>query len=98
MMGVVTDLFHTSATDLADDARQLLLELDREVPGLAATAADCRPPMDVLETASAIEVVIDVPGVTAESVRVVLRGATLVAVGAKLGLPSMPDRSEERRE
>ena len=87
----MADLFHTGAPDLADDARRLLLELEREVPGLAATAADCRPPMDVFETASSLEVVLDVPGVAAESIRVLLRGTTLVAVGAKLGAATSTD-------
>jgi HSP20 family protein len=83
----VTDLFHQEAADLADDARRLLLELDRDVPGVAAVNAECRPPLDVLETATAVEVVIDVPGVPAESLRVAVRRSTLLVVGAKLAGP-----------
>jgi HSP20 family protein len=71
-------------TDLADDARRLLAELDREVPGVAALNAECRPPLDVLETATALEVVVDVPGVAPESLRVAVRRDTLLVVGAKL--------------
>jgi HSP20 family protein len=72
------------AADLAEDARRLLAELDREVPGASLLNAECRPPLDVVETASAIEVVVDVPGVPPDSLRVVLRRSTLLIVGAKL--------------
>ena len=80
----VTDTFHQGAADLAEDARQLLLELDRDVPGAAAINAECRPPMDVLETATAVEVVVDVPGIAPDALRVAIRRSTLLVVGAKL--------------
>jgi HSP20 family protein len=69
--------------DLADDARKLLADLDREVPGVAQLNAECRPPLDVLETATAVEIVIDVPGVPPDSIRVAIRRGTLLIVGAK---------------
>jgi HSP20 family protein len=75
---------HQDAVDLADDARQLLIELDREVPGASALTAECRPALDVLETATALEIVVDVPGVPAASLRVAIRHATLLVVGAKV--------------
>lgn len=81
---VSPDSLNKDAADLADDARRLLLELDRDVPGAAALNAECRPPVDVLETASAIEVVVDVPGVPPESLRVAIRRDTLLIVGAKV--------------
>ena len=81
---VVFDALNKDAADLADDARRLLQELDRDVPGAAALNAECRPPVDVLETASAVEVVVDVPGVPRESLRVVIRRNTLLIVGAKV--------------
>jgi HSP20 family protein len=80
----VADLYQQGAGELAEDARRLLLELDRDVPGAATVTADCRPPLDVLETASSIEVVIDVPGVAPDSLRVAIRRNTLLIVGAKL--------------
>lgn len=78
------DLLRQDAADLAEDARQLLIELDRDVPGLASVSAECRPALDVLETASAVEVVIDLPGVAPDSVRVAVRRSTLLIVGAKM--------------
>ena len=79
----MTDLLHQDAADLAEDARRLLIELDRDVPGVASLSAECRPPLDVVETTTAVEVVIDLPGVPPESVRVAIRRSTLLVVGAK---------------
>jgi HSP20 family protein len=87
----VTDLHHQGAADLAEDANRLLLELDRDVPGVAAVTADCRPPLDVVETSTSIEVILDVPGVPAESLRIAIRRNTLLVVGAKLGPPIDPN-------
>ena len=75
--------FDQDAVDLADDARRLLTDLDREVPGAASLTAECRPPLDVLETATALEIVVDLPGVPPDSVRVAIRRSTLLVVGAK---------------
>ena len=71
------------AVDLAEDAKRLLTELDRDVPGVATLTAECRPPVDVLETASTLEIVVDLPGVPLASVRVAIRRSTLLIVGAK---------------
>jgi HSP20 family protein len=84
MIGPVPPPQNQDALDLAEDARRLLLELDRDVPGASALNAECRPPLDVLETASAVEVVVDLPGVQTESIRVAIRRGTLLVVGAKL--------------
>jgi HSP20 family protein len=43
-----------------------------------------------VETTTAVEVVIDLPGVPAESVRVAVRRNTLLVVGAKQGPPIDP--------
>ncbi len=42
-----------------------------------------RPAIDVLETADAIDVIADLPGVNPASVRIVVTGATLVIAGRK---------------
>lgn len=79
----MADLFPRDAADLADDARRLLGELDRDVPGAARMTGECRPPLDVLETAANIEVVVDLPGVAPSAIRVALRRQTLLIVGVK---------------
>lgn len=86
----MNDLLHQDAAEIAEDARRLLCELDRDVPGAAATATECRPPIDVVQTADAVEVVVDVPGVPPESLRVAVRRHTLLVVGAKLPMPVDP--------
>jgi HSP20 family protein len=87
----MTDPLHQDAADLAEDARRLLVEIDRDVPGAAAINAECRPPLDVLETATSLEVVVDVPGIPSESLRVAIRRSTLLVVGAKLATSIDPD-------
>jgi HSP20 family protein len=86
----VPEYIRQDVADLTEDARRLLYEIDRDVPGAAAIAADCRPPLDVIETADAVEIIVDVPGVPADSLRVVVRRDTLLIVGAKLAGPIDP--------
>ena len=76
------------AVDLAEDARRLLTELDRDVPGAATLTAECRPAIDVFETSTALEIIVDVPGVTAESPGATIRRSTLLVVGAKVSPPA----------
>jgi HSP20 family protein len=80
----VADFFRADAAELAEDARSLLAELDRDAPGVANLHAECRPPLDVFETTDAIQVLIDIPGVDVDSLRVAVRRGTVLLVGAKL--------------
>lgn len=64
-----------------DDQRlRQLLEGDRS-PG---TTGGCTPPMDVVETATGVEVVMDVPGVPRSSLNIVFSQGTLIVAGHKL--------------
>ena len=74
---------------LADDARRLLQELEREVPGAAHATGECRPSLDVVDTATAIEIVVDVPGIPASALRISVRHNTVLVVGAKVA-PNAP--------
>jgi len=76
--------------DLTDDARALLAELERDVPGAQWLTADCRPAVDVFESANGLEVVVDVPGVTPDSLRVAIRRSILIIVGVKLVTQTAP--------
>ena len=80
----MSNFFRQDASELTDDARHLLAELDQEAPGVAHLNGECRPPLDVFETTDAVEVVVDVPGVAAESLRVAVRRCTVLIAGAKL--------------
>lgn len=84
----MADFFRQDAAELAEDARHLLTELDREAPGVASFNGECRPPLDVFDTTDSVEVVVDVPGVVPESLRVAVRRSTVLVVGAKLPSPS----------
>jgi HSP20 family protein len=56
--------------------------LDDDVFGGAA--GECAPPMDVLETAEAVEILLDLPGVAASSLRLVFSQGTMIVAGRKL--------------
>lgn len=46
-------------------------------------AADCTPPLDIVETEQGLEAVLDIPGVPRESVEIVLSGTVLLITGQK---------------
>jgi len=69
--------------DLADDVRRLLQELGSSGSGRTAAAGDCVPPLDVIETDEAVEILLDIPGVAASSLRVLLKGSVVLLVGEK---------------
>lgn len=77
----------TDARLLADDARRLLDELDRDVAGAVLSSGECRPALDIIETTDAAEVIVDVPGMSAAALRVAIRHNTVLVVGAKLTPP-----------
>ncbi|MGE0702897.1 MAG: Hsp20/alpha crystallin family protein [Vicinamibacterales bacterium] len=70
----------TDIADFADDVRRIFRELEQ--PG-ELPAGECSPPIDVRETDNDLEVVLDLPGVGLEAVRVVARGQLLLIAGEK---------------
>lgn len=70
-------------SDIGDDLRRVLdwLETEGFAPGGPAEFA---PPMDVVETATAVEIVADLPGIAAEEIRVVCTNGIVVVAGRKL--------------
>jgi HSP20 family protein len=69
--------------DLGEEARRLfdLLAGERVAGG---TAAECAPPVDVVETATSVEIVMDLPGVVVGDVQVVFGRGVVVIGGRKL--------------
>jgi HSP20 family protein len=63
-----------------DDAPFRRLAQDEEAGG---AAGECAPPMDVLETAEGIEILMDLPGVEVSAVRLVFSAGTVIIVGRK---------------
>lgn len=72
------------ATDLADDLREVFDELAQTLShGQRAYSGEYRPALDVVETDTAVEVVMDVAGLTADAIRVVFRAGVLLVAGEK---------------
>jgi HSP20 family protein len=69
--------------DFADEVRRVFLELGRVFGGGDALAGECVPTLDVYETDDALELAVDVPGVSADAVRVLSKGDTILIVGEK---------------
>jgi HSP20 family protein len=77
-------LLSSEVRDLTDEVAQLFDELDRETGGpRRGPSGHCTPALDVQETAEALEVVMDLPGVSAAQVRVLLKNGALVIAGEK---------------
>jgi HSP20 family protein len=68
--------------DFIEEVRQAFLELGRR-PGTVPSAGQCTPPIDVLETDDAVELIVDLPDVDAASIRVVSKGNALLIAGEK---------------
>ena len=69
--------------DLAEDVKRLLQELGATSGSRSTAAGDCVPPLDVIETEEALEILLDVPGVAASSLRVLLKGSVVLIAGEK---------------
>jgi HSP20 family protein len=70
-----------NTADAAADVRRLIEEVSRGFR--SGNQAECVPAVDVFETAEALRVVVDLPGVTASSLQVVLKGGVLIIAGIK---------------
>lgn len=68
--------------DPGEEARRLFDLLEREHPG--GLAGECAPPLDVIETAGTVEIVMDLPGIAVHDVQVVFGRGVIVIGGRKL--------------
>ena len=70
--------------ELVDDLRRVFADLATALgPDQGTLAGEYHPTLDVLETSTAVEIVVDVAGVPPEAIRVLFRGDVLVVAGAK---------------
>ncbi len=76
-------LLSSEVRELNDEVARLFEDLDRTRPTPHPPHGHCSPPLDVLHTDSSVEVVVDVPGVTPDRLRVMLKAGVLVLVGEK---------------
>jgi HSP20 family protein len=70
--------------DLSEDVHRLLDDLARNRPDKRQlVAGECMPVVDVFETDRAVEVVLDLPGVPPEAIRILFKSGVLLIVGEK---------------
>jgi HSP20 family protein len=70
--------------DLGHEVRRLFEDLARRRPDRRhMVSGECLPLQDVFETDRTIEIVLDVPGVTLEGCRVMIKGGVVLIVGEK---------------
>jgi HSP20 family protein len=69
---------------LAREVQRLLEDLARQRPGQRPlVAGECIPPVDVLESHDTVQVVVDVPGVSLEAIRIAIVQNVVIVVGEK---------------
>ena len=78
--------------ELVDDLRQVFADLAATLgPEQRAYSGEYHPALDVVETSSAVEIVVDVAGVPGEALRVLFRGDVLIVAGEKASPPATAD-------
>jgi HSP20 family protein len=65
------------------ERRELPAELLRLLDA-TPVAAECTPPLDIIETDAAIETILDIPGVPRDSIEIVFSRNVLLVTGQKL--------------
>ena len=78
MAGVASIFLERRSLD--DDLRRLFEQLTSVE---ATSTAECTVAMDVIETSGAVEIVMDLVGVTAENVQIVVANNTVLVTGEK---------------
>jgi HSP20 family protein len=75
--------------ELGDDVRELFADIEARLPPeRRAYSGECHPVLDVLETRTGVEIVLDITGVPPEAIRVLFREGIVLVAGAKA--PSNP--------
>jgi HSP20 family protein len=70
--------------DLAQDVHRLLEDLARRRPDRRhVVAGECMPVVDVFETDKAVEIVLDLPGIAPDAIRILFKSGVLLIVGEK---------------
>jgi HSP20 family protein len=83
-MAPITLIPSTEVGDLADDVREIFEELASTLErDQRAHGGECHPAVDVFETDTAVEIVMDVAGIAPEAMRVVFRAGVILIAGEK---------------
>jgi HSP20 family protein len=84
----------TESRDLADDIQELFAELAATLKHEhRAFTGECHPPIDVRETERTLEVVVDVPGIPPQALRVQFRSDVLLVAGEKAPPPATDEQT-----
>lgn len=81
--------FSSSSTDLdpadlAQDVHRLFEDLAKRRPDRRhVVAGECMPVVDVFETERTVEIVLDLPGVAADALRILVKSGVVLIVGEK---------------
>ncbi|MBP1633752.1 MAG: hypothetical protein H6Q10_326 [Acidobacteria bacterium] len=76
-------LFTSEVQDLREEVGRLFEDLDRTASGRPQPPGHCTPALDVVDGEARVEVVVDLPGVPSDRVRVLLKNGLLLIVGEK---------------
>jgi len=77
-------LISTDVGDLGQEVRRLFDDLSRRRPDRRhMVSGECMPLLDVFETDRTIEIVLDVPGLTVDGVRILIKSGVVLVVGEK---------------
>ncbi|MGE3275276.1 MAG: Hsp20/alpha crystallin family protein [Vicinamibacterales bacterium] len=77
-------LVSTDVGDLGPDVRRLFEDLARRRPERRPyVSGECVPLLDVFETERSIDLVLDLPGLKADAVRILIRHGVVLIVGEK---------------
>jgi len=72
------------SADLAQDVQRLFEDLARRRPDRRhVVAGECLPGVDVFETDRTVEIVLDLPGVAADALRILIKSGVVLIVGEK---------------
>ena len=79
-----TSSMELDPADLAEDVHRLLDDLSKRRPDRRhMVAGECMPVVDVFETEKSVEIVLDLPGVAADCVRILFKAGVVLVVGEK---------------
>ena len=79
-----TGSIELNPAELADDVQRLLDELSKRRPDRRhMVAGECMPGVDVFETEKSVEIVLDLPGVSADCIRILFKAGVVLVVGEK---------------
>ena len=77
-------LLSSEVRDLTEEVARLFDDLDRTAPdGRPNPHGHCAPTLDVVETEKALEIVVDLPGVAGDRVRVLFKAGVVLVAGEK---------------